>query len=118
MTKTPIGLQKKKKNLIQEKNNVQKNYQNSKINNNIRCLRRFKLLQENLHNAIEVSKLNYYSRITCELTHIQKNTNFYWALSKRLLNSKKIPFIPPLFHGNEYVTDLKKKKMNFLIPSL
>ena len=117
MTKTPIGLQKKIKNLIQEKNNVQKNYQNSKINNNIQYLRRFKLLQKDLHNAIEVSKLNYHSRITCELTHIQKNTKFYWALSKRLLNSKKIPLIPPLFHGNKYVTILKKKKMNFLIPS-
>ena len=117
MTKTPIGLQEKIKNLIQEKNNVQKNYQNSKINNNIQYLRRFKLLQKDLHNAIEVSKLNYHSRITCELTHIQKNTKCYWALSKRLLNSKKIPLIPPLFHGNKYVTILKKKKMNFLIPS-
>ena len=28
---------------------------------------------------------------------------------KRFLNNKKIPLIPPLFHGNEYVTAFKKK---------
>ena len=41
------------KNLIPEKNNVYKSYQNSRNNNNIQCLRRLKLLQEDLHNAIE-----------------------------------------------------------------
>ena len=61
-----------------------------------------------MHNVIEVSKPNYYSRITYELTHIQKNTKAYWALLKRFLNNKKIPLIPPLFHENEYVTDFKK----------
>ena len=83
MTKTPIGLQEKIKNLIQEKNNVQKNYQNSKINNNIQYLRRFKLLQKDLHNAIEVSKLNYHSRITCELTHIQKKNKMLLGIIKK-----------------------------------
>ena len=72
-------------------------------------LRRQKLLQEVLHNKIEVSKSNYNSRITYKLSHIQKNTKAYWALLKRFLNDKKIPLIPPLFHGNEYVTDFKKK---------
>ena len=28
---------------------------------------------------------------------------------KRFFNNKKTPFIPPLFHGNECVTDFKKK---------
>ena len=28
---------------------------------------------------------------------------------KRFLNNKKIPLIPPLFHGNEYITDFKIK---------
>ena len=68
-----------------------------------------KILQEDLHNAIEVSKLNYYSRITYTLAHIQKNAKVYWTLLKRFFNYKKIPRIPPLFHGTEYVTDLKKK---------
>ena len=72
-------------------------------------MRRLKVLQEDLHNAIEVSRLNYYSRITYKLTHIQKNTKVYWTLLKRFFNNKKIPLIPPLLHGNEYVTDFKKK---------
>ena len=72
-------------------------------------LRRLKLLQEDLYNEIEVSKLNYYSRIRYKLTHIHKNTKAYWALLKRLLNNEQIPFIPPLFHGNEYVKHFKKK---------
>ena len=61
-----------------------------------------KLLQEDLHNEIEVSKPNYYSRITYKLTQIQKNI-------KAFLNNKKIPLVPPFFRGNEYVTDFKKK---------
>ena len=74
--KDPPWFTKKIKNLIQEKNNVYKSYQNSKNNNDIHYLRRLKVLQENLHNAIEVSKLNYYSRITYKLTHIQKIQKF------------------------------------------
>ena len=88
----PLGLQKKK-NLIQEKNNVYKSFRNSKNNNNMQYLRKLKLLQEDLHNEIEVSKSNYYSRISYKLTHIQKNTKAYWALLKKFLNNKKIPLI-------------------------
>ena len=50
----------KNKKFIQEKSNVYKSYRNSK-NNNIQYLRRLKLLQEDLHNEIEVSKSNHYS---------------------------------------------------------
>ena len=101
-----IKIQKK---IIQEKNNVYKSYRNSKNNNNTHCLRRLKVLQEDLHNAIEISKQNYYFRIAYKLTHIQKNTKVYWTLLKRFFNNKKIPLIPPLVHGNEYVTEFKKK---------
>ena len=59
--KDPPWFTKKIKNLIQEKNNVYKSYRNSKNNNNLYYLRRLKVLQEDLHNAIEVSKQNYYS---------------------------------------------------------
>ena len=68
-----------------------------------------KVLQEDLHDATEVSKLNYYSWITYKLTHIQKKTKLYWTLLKKFFNYKKIPLISPLFHGNEHVTDFKKK---------
>ena len=32
-----------------------------------------------------------------------------WSILKSLLNNNKIPCIPPLFHQNKYVTDLKRK---------
>ena len=32
---------------------------------------------------------------------------------KRFLNNKKIPLIPPIFHGNEFVTNLKKRFNSF-----
>ena len=35
-------------------------------------LRRLKLLQEDLHNDIEVSKLNYCSRVTYKLAHTEE----------------------------------------------
>ena len=88
--KDPPWFIKKIKNIIQEKNNVYKSYQNSKSNSNTYYLRRLKVLQEDLHNAIEVFRLNYYFRISYKLTPIQKNTNVYWTLIKRFFNSKKI----------------------------
>ena len=67
---------KKIKNIIQEKKMFIKAIETVKKNNNIHYLRRLKVLQEDLHNAIEVSKLNYYSQITHKLTHIQKVRKF------------------------------------------
>ena len=62
--KDPRWFTKKIKNLIKEKINVYKSYQGSKNNNKLQFLRKIKVLQEDLHNAVEVSKLNSYSRIT------------------------------------------------------
>ena len=94
--------------LILEKSNVYKSYGNSKNNNNILRLSRLKLLQEDQHNAVEVSKLTDYSRMTNKWNYMEKIKS-YWALLKRLVNNKKMPLIPPLFQGNKYVTDFKKK---------
>ena len=66
--KDPPWFTKKNKNLIQEKNNVYKSYRNSK-NNNIQYLRRLKLLQEDLHNDIEVLKSIYYSKVQKLIGH-------------------------------------------------
>ena len=37
------------------------------------------------------------------------STKNYWSLLKTLLNRKKIPCVPPIFHKNKYVTDFKEK---------
>ena len=34
---------------------------------------------------------------------------YYWSILKSLLNNKKFPCTPPLFHQIKYVTDFKKK---------
>ena len=112
--KDSLWFTKKIKKIIQEKSNVYKSYRNSKNNNNTHYLRKLKVLQEDLHNAIKASKLNYYSLIRYKLTHIQKNAKVYSTLLKSFFNSKKIPLSPPLFHGNDYVTDFNKK-VHFLI---
>ena len=101
---------KKIKYLIQERNNVYKSYRNSKNSNNMQHLGRLKLLlQEDLYNATEIFKLNCYSWITHKLTPTRKNAKVYCVLLNSFFNNKKIPLIPALFHGNEYLTDFKKK---------
>ena len=47
--------------------------------------------------------------MTKKLTNVSKNCKAYWSLLRRLLNNKKIPLIPPLFHENKFVTDFKEK---------
>ena len=47
--------------------------------------------------------------MTKKLTNVSKNCKAYWPLLRRLLNNKKIPLIPPLFHENKFVTDFKEK---------
>ena len=53
---------KKIKNLIQEKTMFTRAIEISKNNYNIQHFRRSKLLQEDLYNEIQASKLNHYSR--------------------------------------------------------
>ena len=33
----------------------------------------------------------------------------YWSILKRLLNNKKISYIPPIYHNNGYITDFEEK---------
>ena len=51
----------------------------------------------------------YYARIANRLSNTQKGTKTNWSLLKIFLNNKKIPLIPPLFHGNRFITDFKEK---------
>ena len=41
--------------------------------------------------------------------NVQRNSKPYWSILKTVLNNKKVPIIPSLFHENEFVTDFKKK---------
>ena len=41
------------------------------------------------------------------------STKCYWSLLKTVLIGKKVPYIPPIFHNNMYVTDFKEKSEIF-----
>ena len=47
--------------------------------------------------------------MTKKLTNVRKNCKACWSLLRHLLNNKKIPLIPPLFHENKFVTEFKEK---------
>ena len=47
--------------------------------------------------------------MTKELTNVSKNCKGYWSLLRCILNNKKIPLIPPLFHENKFATGFKEK---------
>ena len=58
-------------------------------------------------------KQNYYARMPRKLSNVSKNCKAYWSLLRRLLNNKKLPLIPPLFHENKFLTDFKEKAEYF-----
>ena len=80
-----------------------KNIDNIQLRNNLISL------QQRLRDLIDDSKQKYFLRLTQKLTTIQKSTKAHWTLLKNLLNNRKIPVIPPLFHNNKFVTDFKEK---------
>ena len=41
------------------------------------------------------------------------STKAYWSILKTILNNKKIPCIPPIYHRNNYITDFKEKAQIF-----
>ena len=53
----------------------------------------------------------------CQLRVLSKGTTranratsskTYWSILKAFLNKEKVPFIPPLFHENKFVTNFKE----------
>ena len=41
------------------------------------------------------------------------NPKAYWSILKTVLNNKKIPCIPPIYHSNNYITEFKEKTQIF-----
>ena len=48
-----------------------------------------------------------------KLSSISASSKCYWSLLKQLLNDKKIPVIPPLFHNNKLISNFKEKGGTF-----
>ena len=67
---------------------------------------------KNLHlnQSFLIAKQNYVYKIAQRLGDPNASSKCYWSLSQTLLNGKKIPCIPPLFHGDEYIIEFQEKK--------
>ena len=82
-------------------NAYRKNIGNSQLRESLSSL------QQRLNYLTDDSKQQYFLRLSRKSNTIQKSTKVYWYLLKFVLNNRKIPVLPPLFHNN--------KKLNFLI---
>ena len=100
-----------KKGLIQKKNFAKKCY--FKNNEDIQLFRRFQNMQKLLTATIAKSKEQYYTRISTKLMDPTASMKAYWSILKTILNNKKIPCIPPIYHNNNYITDFKEKAQIF-----
>ena len=75
----------------------------------VNYVKKLSSLQQRLRDLIDDSKQIYFLRLTLKLNTIQKITKAYWALLRIVLNNRKTPIIPPLFHNNKFVNDFKDK---------
>ena len=73
----------------------------------------FKNLQNQLIQSIDTAKQKYFNKVSEKLCDQLTSTKCYWSLLKTILNGKKVPCIPPVFHNNEYVIDFKEKSEIF-----
>ena len=62
---------------------------------------------------MEKSKEQYYTQISTKLMHPTTSPKVYWLILKTVLNNKKIPCIPPIYHNNNYIADFKEKAQIF-----
>ena len=97
--------------LTETKNFAKKGYfQNNK---DIQLFRRFQNVQNLLTATIEKSKEQFYTRILTKLMDFTTSPKAYWSILKTILNNKKIPCIPTIYHNNKYFTDFKQKAQIF-----
>ena len=66
-------------------------------------------------NSIDTgnSKTKYYFKLANKLSSKKLNQKCYWSILKSFLNGKKIPCIPPIFHNDNFITDIREKSELF-----
>ena len=74
---------------------------------------KYKVLNTKCLKLIESFKESYYKRVCQKLSSISASSTSYCSLQERMLNDKKIPVIPPLFHNNNFTSNLKEKSEVF-----
>ena len=75
----------------------------------------FKDLVNQLAEQVKDAKFDYYSNISEKLNNALTCRKKYWSILKTLLNGNKVPLIPPLNIGNQFVIDFKEKAEAFNI---
>ena len=79
-----------------------------------------KNLQNQLIQSIDIAKQKYFNKISKNSCDPMTSTKCYWSLLKTILNGKKVPCIPPIFHNNKYVkyshAIFHKKLLAFIRP--
>ena len=70
---------------------------------------KLKALQYQLNISLEELKEKYYTKLSSRLADPLTCPKTYWSILKTFLNIKKIPCIPPLFHENKFITNVKEK---------
>ena len=102
----PPWIDNKVKTMIQEKNKI---YQLYLKNKNNMLATKLETLQNWIDQTLESCKGKYYENISKKLCCKAIAPKYYWSLLETMLNDKKVPCIPPIFHNNQFVTDFSKK---------
>ena len=63
--------------------------------------------------TLESSKTKYYFKLANKLSSKKLNQKCYWSILKSFLNAKKIPCIPPIFHNDNFITNIREKSKLF-----
>ena len=64
---------------------------------------------QDISDAITSSKLKYYEGLVNKPNDPKTAPKNYWKILKRFLNCTKIPLIPQLLVGNQFVSDFLEK---------
>ena len=102
----PPWLNKNIKNMINYKNAI---YNKLIRHNDSHLQLHLRYFQDLLNTKIEQAKRKYFENISHKLSNKNLNPKKYWSLLKIILNGKKIPCIPPIYHNDKFVSDIKKK---------
>ena len=70
-------------------------------------------MQDTLRTSIDISKQNYYFKLSRKIAVNKINPKCYCSILKSFLSNKKIPCIPPLIHNNQFVVDFNEKSELF-----
>ena len=106
--KDPPWMNKQIKTLTAEKKALYERLKQRMLNSKL--FDKFDALKAKLQNSINYFEFEYHRKISKKLSNPSTSPKCYSTLLKTLLNGRKTPCIPPLFHDNKFITDFEKKR--------